>query len=53
MASMLLRQHGELAPLKVAELIGELAVLGEMDGVTLWREVAVRLDALLAQAHKA
>ncbi|WP_066559666.1 DUF6961 family protein [Sphingobium sp. TKS] len=53
MASMLLRQHGELAPLRVAARIGELAALGEMNGVTLWREVALRLDALMAQAHKA
>lgn len=53
MASILLRQHGELAPLKVAERIGELAAVGEMDGVTLWQEVAQRLDALMAQAHKA
>ena len=53
MASMMMRQHGELAPLKVAERIGELAVVGEKGGVTLWREVAQRLDALMAQAHRA
>ena len=53
MASMMLRQHGELAPLKVAERIGELAAVSEKGGVTLWREVAQRLDALMAQAHRA
>ena len=53
MASMLLRQHGELAPVKVAERVGELAVLGETDGVALWQEVAHRMDALITQRHKA
>jgi hypothetical protein len=53
MASMLLRQHGKLAPVKVAERIGEFAVSGEKDGVALWREVAHRLDALIAQRHRA
>ncbi|WP_419722865.1 DUF6961 family protein [Sphingobium aromaticivastans] len=45
-ASMLLRQHGDFAPLKVAERIGELATLGESDGIALWQEVAHRLDAM-------
>lgn len=53
MASMLLRQHGDLAPVKVASRIGELAILGETDGVTLWREIAHRVDALVALRHKA
>lgn len=53
MASMLLRQHGELAPVKVAARIGELAVSGEMGGVALWREVAHRMDALIGQRNKA
>ena len=51
MASMILRQYGELAPMKVAERIGELAATGETEGVTLWREVAYRLDALIAGHH--
>lgn len=47
MAIMLLRQHGEQAPLKVAERIGELAVAHEAGGVQLWREVAHRMNALI------
>lgn len=53
MASVLLRQHGNLAPVKVAERIGELAASSEMDGVALWRQVAHQLDALIAQRHQA
>jgi hypothetical protein len=53
MASMILRRYGELAPMKVAERIGELAASGEADGVNLWREVAYRLDALVPRHHHA
>jgi len=52
MASMLLRQHSDHAPVKIAERIGELAVTGEMGGVELWHEVAHGLDALIVQRHK-
>ncbi|WP_443018864.1 DUF6961 family protein [Sphingobium sp. AM] len=49
---MLLHRHGERAPVKVAERIGELAVGGEAQGVALWREVAHRLDALISGKHR-
>ena len=52
-ASMLLRQHGERAPMKVAERIGELAAMDETEGVALWQQLARRLDALIVQRHKA
>lgn len=48
MASMLLRQHGERAPVVVAERIGQLASEGEGEGVALWKEVAWRLERLSA-----
>lgn len=50
---MLLRQHGERAPMKVAERIGELAAMDETEGVALWQQLARRLDALIVQRHKA
>ena len=48
MASMLLRQHGNRAPVVVAERIGQLASEGKAEGVALWREVAIRLDRMLS-----
>ncbi|MFC3429943.1 DUF6961 family protein [Sphingobium fuliginis] len=47
MASMVLRQHGECAPVVVAERIGQLASEGKGEGVALWKEVAIRLDRLM------
>lgn len=47
MASMLLRRHGDRAPVVVAERIGQLASEGKDEGVALWREVAIRLDQML------
>ncbi|WP_337770753.1 DUF6961 family protein [Sphingobium yanoikuyae] len=47
-ASMLLRQHGERAPVVVAERIGQLASEGDGRGVALWKEVAWRLERLRA-----
>lgn len=48
MALALVKQHGDQAPLKAAERIGELVVQGEPDGIALWREVAKRMDSLLS-----
>lgn len=48
MASMLLREHGDRAPVMVAERIGRLASEGQGDGVALWMDVAWRLDRLMA-----
>ena len=47
MASMLLRQHGDRAPVVVAERIGQLASEGKGAGVALWKEVARRVDQIL------
>lgn len=47
MALALVKQHGDQAPVKVAERIGQLAVQGEPQGVALWQEVAKRLNSLL------
>lgn len=52
MASMLLRQHGERAPVVVAERIGQLASEGQTGGVALWKEVAWRLGQLLRPATR-
>ena len=46
-AMMLLRQHGELAPVRVAERIGELALAGDAGGVELWKRIASRMDRIL------
>jgi len=46
-AMMLLRRHGELAPVRVAERIGELALAGDAGGVELWTRIASRMDRIL------
>ncbi len=46
-AMMLLRRHGESAPLKVAERIGELVSEGDDVGVALWKSIAHHMDAIL------
>lgn len=46
-AMMLLRQHGEQAPVRVAERIGELALAGDASGVELWQRIASRMDRIL------
>ncbi len=45
-AMMLLRRHGDLAPVKVAERIGELALAGDQEGVLFWKRVALRMDQI-------
>ncbi|MEZ7272899.1 hypothetical protein NYF14_05395 [Sphingobium sp. 10 DY56-G10] len=45
--SMLMKQHGENAPRKVAERIGALAVEGDMAGVALWKDIACRMDMMM------
>jgi len=44
---MLMKQHGENAPRKVAERIGSLAVEGDMAGVALWKDIARRMDMMM------
>ncbi len=43
------KQYGSQAPLHVAERIGTLAQTGDIDGVKMWRAIAVRLAALAAR----
>jgi hypothetical protein len=45
-ANMVLKQHGERAPMFVAERIGALALEGDMAGVATWRAIAHRIVAL-------
>jgi hypothetical protein len=47
MASMLLRLHGDRAPVVVAERIGQLASEGNGEGVALWKDVARRVDQMI------
>ena len=47
MASMILRQHGDRAPVVVAERIGQLASEGKAEGVALWKDVARRVDQMM------
>lgn len=42
------KQHGDNAPVWIAQRIGELALAGEMEGVELWRAIAAKLDAIRA-----
>ena len=46
-AVMLIKQHGDLAPVKVAERIGQVAMQGDDEGVVVWRAVAAHMDAIL------
>jgi hypothetical protein len=46
-ASMLLKRHGADAPVLVATRIGELALAGDMDGVAMWKAIAVCMDQLM------
>lgn len=45
--SMLMKQHGEHAPRKVAERIGALALEGDIAGVALWKDIACRMDMMM------
>lgn len=40
------RQHGDSAPVAIAERIGALALAGDFDGVAAWKAIAARLDQL-------
>ena len=48
-ANTVLKTHGDKTPLFVAEQIGALALKGDQEGIRTWQEIAVRLDALMAQ----
>jgi len=45
-AHTVLKQHGDKAPLFVAERLGGLALAGDLEGVNAWREIARRIDQL-------
>jgi hypothetical protein len=45
------RRHGENAPFYVAERIGALVSAGDVDGVNVWRAIAVLLERLRAGEH--
>ena len=40
------RQHGERAPLFIAERIGALALAGDEASVAMWKSIAARLQEL-------
>jgi hypothetical protein len=40
------RQHGDRAPVFVAERIGALALAGDAAGVAMWQAIAARLHEL-------
>ncbi|WP_176593013.1 hypothetical protein [Sphingobium sp. EM0848] len=46
-AVMMLRRHGDQAPTKVAERIGELAVEGDWEGLAFWKAIASKMDQIL------
>lgn len=46
-AAMLLKRHGDHAPVIVATRIGELATAGDMDGVAMWKAIAACLHQLM------
>jgi hypothetical protein len=52
-ALMVQRQHGDRAHVHVAEQIGALALMGDVAGVSRWREIAVRLDQLMRPGAQA
>jgi len=46
-ANRVLSQHGDSAPIFVAQRIGALAVAGDQAGVDVWKAIAVRMDLLM------
>ena len=45
-ANEVFRQHGDKAPLHVAERLGEIALAGDAAGIATWKEIARRMDAM-------
>ncbi len=41
------RQHGARGPAFIAERIGALALVGDVEGVERWRAIATKYDQLL------
>jgi hypothetical protein len=51
-ASIVLRDHGNRTPHFVAERLGALALVGDVDGIRVWKAIAARIDQL-TQADRA
>jgi hypothetical protein len=47
------RQHGEVAPMWIAERIGALAMSGDFAGVARFRAVAAKYEQLLGSRGRA
>ena len=45
-ANETLKQHGERAPVFVAERIGALVVAGDVAGMETWKAIAARINEL-------
>ena len=50
-AQQVMQQHGDRAPVHIAERIATLALAGDMDGVELWKRIAERVDQLSDYGH--
>jgi hypothetical protein len=50
-ANETLRQHGEQAPVFVAERIGALVLAGDAAGVATWKAVAAHIISLTGRAE--
>jgi hypothetical protein len=48
-ANEVIRQHGAEAPRFVAERIGALALAGDKAGVSTWKAIAAKMDALISE----
>ena len=46
-ANEVLRQHGDHAPVFVAERVGALALAGDAAGVETWKAIASKMDQIL------
>jgi hypothetical protein len=44
-----IEEHGETAPLFVAERIGALAAAGDEAGIRAWQEIARRMERLASR----
>lgn len=51
-ATEVLRQHGDKAPVMVAERIVALALAGDAAGIETWKSIAARLDQLTRYAQR-
>ncbi len=45
-AKLVIDQHGSDAPIRAAQRCDELAELGDLDGVAVWRKILEAIDEL-------